>query len=326
VAKKAGGAATAERPRGPITEAPVTSRYEVEVPPLLEYCEVCGTTKQLEQHHIIYRSRGGGDERENIMTLCDPCHKNLSEERWHLEYVEPEAGDLIDLPQWLVVDPALPEEQRVVSRWYQPWEMAPSVLNEVLGQHAGVPGKVQVKAAAALRWDDLKAVDLNLAEHEGWSHIIRAAFYYFCKQRSTHGESWAEGVARFFGVSRSLVYSRARMFETLFMPHPERMEHPPLPVSYLEVISQHADPDASLELAITRFEAGGYSLAQLKADLGLDQAPPAEGGEEVKFTAHQFRWVLCPHCDHQHQVNLDVLKKQGPDPYPDKPVAEATNL
>jgi len=326
VARNAGSTATAEKPRGAIKTPPVTAAYEVEVPPLLEYCEICGTTKNLEQHHIIYRSRGGGDERENIMTLCDRCHGNVSQERWHLEYVEPEAGDLIDLPQWLVIDPSLPEEQRVISRWYQPWSGSLDVLNTALGQHASIAGPLQVKAVAALRWDDLKAVDQNLVEHEGWSHVVRAAFYFYCRQRSTYGEGWAEGVAKFFSVSRSLVYARARMFEILFLPHAERMEHPPLPVSYLEVVAQAADPEAALQLAITNFEKGGYSLAQLKADLGLDQAPSSEGGEEVSFTAHAIRWVLCPHCDHQQRVDLNVLKRQGSDPYPDKPVAEAAGL
>lgn len=28
-------------------------------------------------HHIIYRSKGGSDEIENLITLCETCHKKL---------------------------------------------------------------------------------------------------------------------------------------------------------------------------------------------------------------------------------------------------------
>ena len=33
-------------------------------------CRECGTTEDLEVDHIVPTSRGGGDERENLQTLC----------------------------------------------------------------------------------------------------------------------------------------------------------------------------------------------------------------------------------------------------------------
>ena len=43
-------------------------------------CQHCKNKKKdskLEIHHIIYRSKGGSDEEDNLITLCHTCHVNL---------------------------------------------------------------------------------------------------------------------------------------------------------------------------------------------------------------------------------------------------------
>ncbi len=40
-------------------------------------CQACGSMKQLEIHHKEFRSHGGQDSEENLVTLCDNCHKRL---------------------------------------------------------------------------------------------------------------------------------------------------------------------------------------------------------------------------------------------------------
>jgi 5-methylcytosine-specific restriction endonuclease McrA len=40
-------------------------------------CQSCGTTSNLEVHHQQYRSHSGLDSEENLITLCDRCHKAL---------------------------------------------------------------------------------------------------------------------------------------------------------------------------------------------------------------------------------------------------------
>lgn len=43
-------------------------------------CQVCGSTQKIGYringgvHHIVYRSRGGTDDPENLITLCTRCH------------------------------------------------------------------------------------------------------------------------------------------------------------------------------------------------------------------------------------------------------------
>jgi 5-methylcytosine-specific restriction endonuclease McrA len=38
-------------------------------------CTKCGRKSNLHLHHIIYRSKGGGNELDNLITLCRYCHK-----------------------------------------------------------------------------------------------------------------------------------------------------------------------------------------------------------------------------------------------------------
>ena len=43
-------------------------------------CHICKTKKQgvrLDVHHIIFRSKGGSDDANNLITLCHDCHKKL---------------------------------------------------------------------------------------------------------------------------------------------------------------------------------------------------------------------------------------------------------
>ena len=41
-------------------------------------CQCCGKKNcRLEVHHIIYQSRGGNDDENNLITLCEDCHKGV---------------------------------------------------------------------------------------------------------------------------------------------------------------------------------------------------------------------------------------------------------
>ncbi len=40
-----------------------------------EYCQRCGIADAVQVHHIIYRSRGGGDTADNLVSLCLHCHQ-----------------------------------------------------------------------------------------------------------------------------------------------------------------------------------------------------------------------------------------------------------
>ena len=54
-------------------------------------CQNCGRHTQAPPHHIIYRSHGGADTMENMITLCGPmeinCHDDVHNARLDIEDV-----------------------------------------------------------------------------------------------------------------------------------------------------------------------------------------------------------------------------------------------
>ena len=40
-------------------------------------CRHCHTSHGLHPHHIVYRSHGGKDEIDNLVTLCWLCHQEI---------------------------------------------------------------------------------------------------------------------------------------------------------------------------------------------------------------------------------------------------------
>ena len=40
-------------------------------------CQICGSTEKPEGHHIFDFSFGGAPDSDNIITLCNECHKKV---------------------------------------------------------------------------------------------------------------------------------------------------------------------------------------------------------------------------------------------------------
>jgi len=40
-------------------------------------CQICGSMRQLQIHHKEFRSHMGSDSEENLITLCDECHRRI---------------------------------------------------------------------------------------------------------------------------------------------------------------------------------------------------------------------------------------------------------
>lgn len=48
-------------------------------------CQICGAKNtRLEVHHIVYRSQGGTDDEDNLITLCEFCHKKIHKGEIHI--------------------------------------------------------------------------------------------------------------------------------------------------------------------------------------------------------------------------------------------------
>ena len=43
----------------------------------LDFCVLCGTTENLHHHHVIPKVKGGTDDEENFITLCEKHHEMI---------------------------------------------------------------------------------------------------------------------------------------------------------------------------------------------------------------------------------------------------------
>jgi hypothetical protein len=50
-------------------------------------CQSCSSTSQLSVHHIYY-SKLGNEPLDHLITLCQPCHQSLHEEKGYPQTVE----------------------------------------------------------------------------------------------------------------------------------------------------------------------------------------------------------------------------------------------
>ena len=48
-------------------------------------CRCCGTARQVDVHHLRFRSAGGGDVLENLLCLCRVCHAEVHAYRLRIE-------------------------------------------------------------------------------------------------------------------------------------------------------------------------------------------------------------------------------------------------
>jgi 5-methylcytosine-specific restriction endonuclease McrA len=40
-------------------------------------CQICGSMRNLQVHHMKFRSQSGDDSEANLITLCAGCHTRL---------------------------------------------------------------------------------------------------------------------------------------------------------------------------------------------------------------------------------------------------------
>jgi len=44
---------------------------------ILDFCVMCGTKKNLHNHHVVPRALGGSDKKSNLITVCVRCHAKI---------------------------------------------------------------------------------------------------------------------------------------------------------------------------------------------------------------------------------------------------------
>ena len=51
-------------------------------------CRNCGFRQNLHAHHIQFRSHGGKNELQNLISLCNSCHRSLHDGKLLLEVLQ----------------------------------------------------------------------------------------------------------------------------------------------------------------------------------------------------------------------------------------------
>jgi len=62
-------------------------------------CRCCKRRSGLHCHHIVFRSQGGDDSTENLITLCSTCHDsvhNVSKNKLQIVVLPIELGQPLD--------------------------------------------------------------------------------------------------------------------------------------------------------------------------------------------------------------------------------------
>ena len=49
-------------------------------------CVACGSTEDLQHHHLVPRKQGGTDDETNLVTLCTECHHKIHERQMNGDY------------------------------------------------------------------------------------------------------------------------------------------------------------------------------------------------------------------------------------------------
>lgn len=68
-----------------------------------QYCRGKHKDSKLETHHIIYKSNGGSDDAENLITLCHTCHKAVHDGKIKLNLSGKRKGTLLHATQMNII-------------------------------------------------------------------------------------------------------------------------------------------------------------------------------------------------------------------------------
>jgi hypothetical protein len=285
-------------------------------------CEICGTSRNLETHHIVPRGMGGSRRPEieassNKATLCRPCHTQVTEQRWHLERTDHE----------LVVTNVATGQ--VVARRLFNSDFRPSEYFQELNL---LEGRLDALVQGIPYLTDDQLVDLfsyfSGLDQQAWK--ARAAILWEAKRRSVYGDRAWEAMGRTFGIGWRQAYNLARVWEVFFLGEEgafcNQVQSCSLEeVTWYIVASQTDSPHFWLAYAEDRkAENPTYTITDFREEIraagaqrdGLE--PPADNGEKPRcrwlksYCLKQGRVVRpgdCTHCE----MSISSVQEEGDD-------------
>ena len=175
---------------------------------MLNVCEICGTNRDLDRHHVVAKGLGGSSDpaihgEANLMTLCRPCHRKIHDGRWRLrrtpegmQLLCPQTGELI---MRRISDPHLD-----TSRLLHLLNLAEDSLSCLL---QGLP---------YLSDDQLVEAYSRVGSCGKRSWVVQAAILYEAQQRSIYGENTLEAIAHRFEIGLRQAQKYALVWKTFF--------------------------------------------------------------------------------------------------------------
>ena len=156
-------------------------------------CEICGTPRDLDRHHIAPRGMGGSKEpkvlgEDNLITLCRTYHRNFHEGGWVLERS----------PRLLRVVDGRSGDETMRRHCLQGFD--PAAFLDLLN-HLDASLDQAVHLVRYLDDDQLVAAFRCARSLGKRAWLLEAAILYEAQRRSVYGDRSVEGIARRFEIS-----------------------------------------------------------------------------------------------------------------------------
>ena len=254
---------------------------------MTEVCEICGTTRNLDRHHILPKAMGGSRDsavhaETNLMLLCRNCHRKVHDGIWELQR-SPDRISVVDSHTGEQVMRRLLDRDHDATKAFQWFNVAEHSVEQMIHD---LPHLSDDQLVEAFRYAT------SLGKH-AW--LVQAAIMYEAEQRSIYGAKNVEAIARGFEISRSQAYKYALVWKVFFSKakKDESLNIETIlldePSWYVVAATETADPEAWLSYAQDRkAEDLSYSVSRFRQDIlmarGLDQLEPGHGSWVCPWT------------------------------------------
>jgi endonuclease/exonuclease/phosphatase (EEP) superfamily protein YafD len=236
-------------------------------------CEICGSTRGLDRHHVVHRKMGGSKDpavhdAANLVTICRHCHTNLHEGPW----------ELIRLTNgFRVVDRQ--SGRQVMRRLQNPNIDVPTLFHLLTLSEASVTHLVD--AVPYLSDDQLVEAFASAITMGRQAWLVQAAILHEAQQRSTYGDGSLAAIARRFDISLRQAQKYALVWKVFFARQDQNEAQATEaksvnidaivldePSWYVVAASESADPEAWLAYAQDRkLEDPRYTVSAFRQDI-----------------------------------------------------------
>lgn len=229
---------------------------------LYQYCcnPMCGSSNWLEIHHIVHRSQGGSDELDNLVLLCESCHKahhdhgtlRIEAVPTGVQFVDTHTGAIARFnrtPHAQESQSALTDEAFSILRWFSLAEFQSRIRTES-------------REALLTLYDQVREV-----KHRAWQ--AQAAIIAELQQRASYGERATETLAEELGVHQRTIQRRGQIYrEILSNPDCDGVGETLVEETWYQEAVATDDPVHWINYAADRKAAdSSYTTRKLRAEI-----------------------------------------------------------